>query len=162
MSFGIVVLYPKSTDNYGTLFRSAQNFGASFLSTVGARFKIQSSDTQKSWRHVPTFNFSCWKDFIDHAPVDWIPVAVEICEGASSLHNFQHPKSCFYIFGPEDSSIPPDILMEISRKVFIPSIRCLNLAVAGSIVIYDRIAKENKNLNPIPMKTTFSKGQKLS
>jgi tRNA (guanosine-2'-O-)-methyltransferase len=144
MSFAVGVFYPKSRDNIGTLFRSAQNFGASMLFTIGQRYKRQASDTQKAWRHIPVLNFLTWEEYRNHAPMDWVPVVVELCEGAMPLQDFKHPRSAVYILGPEDGDVPPELCGRMANKVFIPSKRCLNLAVAGSIVMYDRYFKVRK------------------
>lgn len=141
MSFAIGIEHPKCEDNIGTLFRSAQNFGASMLFTIGRRYKHQSSDTQKAWRHIPVLNFQSWKDYTDHAPMDWVPVVVEICDGATPLMEFVHPLCAVYILGPEDGSVSSSIVERVKNKIFIPTKRCLNVATTGSIVMYDRSLK---------------------
>lgn len=143
MPFAIGVEHPKSSDNIGTLFRSAQNFGASLIFTIGRRYKRQQSDCQKAWRNIPLLNFESWDAFREHAPMDWVPVVVEICDGAVPLPEFKHPKCAVYILGPEDGSVCPDILGRTKNKVWIPTKRCLNVATAGSIVMYDRSAKKS-------------------
>lgn len=153
MSFGIGIILPKCSENIGVLFRSAQNFGALFIFTIGARYKTQRTDTQQSWRHIPCLHYKDWQDYIEHAPLDWVPVAIEITEDANSLPEFKHPKSAVYFLGPEDGSIPLEIMPNIKNRIFIPTIRCLNVAVSGSIVMYDRISKQKDLLVPKGMTT---------
>ena len=55
--FGIGVERPKTPANIGTLWRSATCFDASFIFTIGRRFPEQSSDTTKTWRHIPKMEY---------------------------------------------------------------------------------------------------------
>lgn len=55
--FGIGVYHPKNVINIGTLWRSANCFGADFLFTIGHRYKHQGSDTLKTYRHIPLYLF---------------------------------------------------------------------------------------------------------
>lgn len=45
----------------------------------------------------------------------------------------------------EDGSLPPDVVKACDSRVVIPGAFCLNLATAGSIVLYDRIAKASRD-----------------
>jgi len=60
----------KTSMNYGSLFRTAQIFEADFIFLIGCRFKEQATDTMKSWRHIPTFNYKDFNDFNIHRPHD--------------------------------------------------------------------------------------------
>lgn len=138
--FGIGVFHPKAYVNIGTLWRSAYIYNANFVFTIGRRYKKQASDTLKSWRHVPIFNFSDWEDFKKHIPYDCNPICIEITDKAIPLQRYIHPERVVYVLGAEDHGIPERILA--SRTVVkIASKRCLNVAVAGSIVMYDRFVK---------------------
>lgn len=66
------------------------------------------------------------------------PVAIEFVKGAPSLFEFEHPKHAYYIFGPEDGSLPKRLQKNV---VYIPTTYCLNLAATVNIVLYDRAAK---------------------
>lgn len=46
--FGIGIYNPKTETNMGTLWRSAYNFGADFIFTIGMRYKKMGSDTAKA------------------------------------------------------------------------------------------------------------------
>jgi tRNA(Leu) C34 or U34 (ribose-2'-O)-methylase TrmL len=70
-----------------------------------------------------------------------IPVAVEVREGAEPLHSFVHPEDAVYVFGPEDGSISPAILVRCHRVIVIPVRHCLNLATAVATVLWDRHVK---------------------
>jgi len=140
--FGVAAWRPKTQDNVGTLWRSAHIFGAAFLATVGARYRKQPSDTLASYRHVPLFSFVDPADFWDHIPHDCRPVAVEIDSRAKPVGDFVHPQRAVYILGPEDGNLPGLILDRAWAVVQLPGEFCLNLAVAGSLIMYDRINKQ--------------------
>jgi len=139
--FGIVAWHNKTPVNMGTLWRSASVFGAAFVGTIGARYKHRSSDTMKTERHVPLFHWETEEAFWDHIPMGCVPVGVEIADRARPLPAWHHPESAVYILGPEDGSLSADMLKRCVSVVQIPGTFCLNLAVAGSIVMYDRLAK---------------------
>lgn len=139
--YGIGIYETKETTNVGTLWRSAQNFGADFIFTIGARYKTQRTDTTKTWRNIPLFDLKDWQDFLDHIPKDSELVFVEQTDRTHMLNDFNHPKQAIYILGAEDHGIPQE-LMKGHRRVEIDTPMCLNVAVAGSIVMYDRKNKE--------------------
>jgi tRNA(Leu) C34 or U34 (ribose-2'-O)-methylase TrmL len=95
----------------------------------------------KTERHTPVFHFQDEESFWDHIPLNCVPVGVELTEHSRNLADWHHPESAVYILGPEDGSLPPSILKRCVSVVRIPGDYCLNLAVAGSVVMYDRIAK---------------------
>jgi tRNA G18 (ribose-2'-O)-methylase SpoU len=139
--FGIGILNGKAECNLGTLWRSAHGFGADWLFTIGRRYPKQSSDTTKAWRHVPLFEFRDFDAFLDALPRESLVVAVELAPGARELSAFTHPERAAYLLGAEDAGIPADVLARCHRSVYIPHAdRCLNVATAGSIVLYDRCA----------------------
>lgn len=140
--FGIGIYETKEAENVGTLWRSAMNFGADFIFTIGARYKYQRTDTTKAWRNVPLFAYKDWEDFVAHIPKDADLVFVEQTEDSHEIKDFIHPKQGLYILGAEDHGIPLEI-MRGHRKVEIDTPMCLNVAVAGSIIMYDRQIKSN-------------------
>ena len=139
--FGVAVWRPKTESNVGTLWRSANVFGASFLAVVGGRYHKQSSDTMQTPRHVPLFEYNDFDAFLAHLPYGCRLIGVELVENARSLPIFCHPEQAVYLLGPEDGSLSPEILKRCHNRLVIPGSHCLNLAVAGSVVLYDRIAK---------------------
>ena len=141
---GIGIIGGKFPKNLGTLWRSAFLFGADFLFTIGKRYKHQPTDTLKASRHIPLFHFTDWQDFLNHLPKESHIVFIEQAPHAVSLEEFKHPRSAVYILGAEDTGIPEDLL-KTSTVVKVPSLYpfSLNVAVAGSIVLYDRFIKRN-------------------
>jgi tRNA G18 (ribose-2'-O)-methylase SpoU len=139
--FGIGCLGMKTAMNYGTLFRTAQIFGADFIFLIGPRFKPQASDTMKSWKHIPTFNYESFADFNKHRPYDCKLIGIELIESATSIKYFKHPKSACYLLGAEDHGLTREALDHCQEVIYLPGERSLNVSVAGSIVLYDRIQK---------------------
>ena len=139
--FGVAAWHPKTGVNIGTLWRSAAILDAAFIATIGRRYPRQASDTTKTPRHTPLWHFDTPEDFWEHVPDGCCPIAVEIDARAKPLTTFVHPERAVYILGPEDGSLPDLIVKRAYAVVQIPGAYCFNLAVAGSIVMYDRIAK---------------------
>lgn len=142
--FGVVVWRPKSECNIGTLWRSAFLQDAAFIGTIGARYIQQGSDTPRTANHIPLNHYVDFDDFVEHLPHSCPLVAVELDECAKSLPEFAHPQRAVYLLGAEDQGIPPSILSRCHYTVQIPTVRewSMNVAVAGSIVMYDRAAKQ--------------------
>jgi tRNA G18 (ribose-2'-O)-methylase SpoU len=141
MTFAIGIENSKWECNVGTLWRSAYNFNAAMLFTIGRRWRKQASDTTATSRHIPLIAFRDLDDLREHMPRAWTPVAVEICKEATSLPDFKHPKQAVYILGPEDAGVSKKTAAWCKEKIVIPSRQCLNVAVAGAIVMYDRQCK---------------------
>lgn len=139
--FGIGVYHPKTDVNIGTLWRSSLNFDADFIFTIGHRYKKQASDTTKSFKHIPLWQFENWEEFKKNAPYDCPMIFVEQVDNATNIKNFVHPERALYILGAEDYGVPEKI-MKGHQKIFIDTPMCLNVSVAGSIIMFDR---NNKN-----------------
>lgn len=139
--FGIGVFHGKTQENIGTLWRSANIFGADFIFTIGKRYSGQCTDTMKTPRHIPLFNFTDWDDFMAHIPYDCPVVAVELDEDSIPIKHYVHPERCIYLLGAEDHGIPQEVLKRCREIVQLPGDACMNVSVAGSIVMYDRVNK---------------------
>lgn len=125
--------------NLGNLMRSAHGFGASFTFTVGAQYRALEAraDTSKGQWHLPHYN---WRDQTEMLlPEGCKLVGIELIEGAVDLPSFLHPLRAAYVLGPEQGSLSPDILARCDSVVKIPTRFCVNVAMAGAIVMYDRI-----------------------
>lgn len=139
--FGIGCLNMKTSMNYGTLFRTAQVFNADFVFLIGSRFKQQATDTMKSWRHMPTFVYTDFADFNAHRPYDCRLIGIEMDKKARPISNYVHPKQACYLLGAEDNGLTAEAIAKCSDVLYLPGERSLNVAVAGSIVLFDRINK---------------------
>lgn len=139
--YGVGIWHVKTEANIGGLWRSAMNFGADFLFTIGRRYHRQSTDCVGATRHLPLSHFQDFADFREHIPYDCPLVGVELHPDATLLPTFLHPERCIYLLGAEDHGLSQDMLTRCRHLVQIPSARCLNVATAGGIVLYDRIVK---------------------
>lgn len=135
----IGLVNPKTNANVGGAMRAAHCYGASMIAVQGARYGRQSTDTTKAYRHIPLLHGSL-RDLI---PFDCVPVAVEFIETSRSLVTYKHPERAFYIFGPEDGSVPKDVLAWCRDVVMVPTHFCMNLAATANVVLYDRLVKSS-------------------
>ena len=139
--FGIGIYHGKTESSIGTLWRSAAILGADFIFTIGRRYKKQASDTMKTPRHIPLFNYTDYDDFFRHVPYDCPVVAVELSDNSIPLERYIHPERCIYLLGAEDHGLPEIILTRCRDTVQLIGDYCMNVATAGSIVMYDRAVK---------------------
>lgn len=125
--------------NLGNLMRSAHAFGASFTFTIGATYQALEAraDTSKGQLHVPHYN---WRSKADmQLPAGCKLVGVELTDDAIDLPSFKHPLRSAYILGPEQGSLSPELVVMCDHVVRIPTAFCINVAMAGAIVMYDRV-----------------------
>ena len=139
--FGIGIDNSKFKINLGTLWRSAMSFGASFTFTTGERYEMDASNTTKTWRHIPHFYYSDISKLV--IPKDCSVVGIENIDSATPLERFTHPTRCIYLLGAEDGGLSDEAMNICNTVVIIPTLYCINVSVAGSIVMYDRILKDN-------------------
>lgn len=137
---GIGIFEPKTSENVGTLLRSAHAFDADFTFTIGAKgLYRQSSNTTKSQRHVPHYEYRDFEEFERCLPVEHRLVAVET--DGTPLSIIDHPERAVYLLGNESTGLPDWVLQKCGLHVSIAADFCLNVAVAGSIVLFDRSRK---------------------
>jgi len=136
--FNIGVYHPKTGMNIGTLWRSAYQLGAAGIFVVGKRYEKMASDTYKTPRHIPLWEYTDWDDFASHRPCGAQLIGIEM--GGEQLPHFWHPQQAIYLLGAEDHGLPPDVLAQCQYVVSIPAVRqeSYNVAVAGSIVMFHR------------------------
>lgn len=125
--------------NLGNLMRSAHGFGASFTFTIGATYRALEAfaDTSKSQLHLPHYNWAKIDDI--ELPHGCKLVGVELVENAIDLPSFRHPLRAAYVLGPEQGSLSEPLLARCEHVVRIPTKFCINVAMAGAIVMYDRV-----------------------
>ena len=125
--------------NLDNLMRSAHGFGASFTFTVGATYQAleAKADTSKGQLHVPHYNWKTLNDLI--LPEGCKMVGVELVDDAIDLPSFRHPLRAAYVLGPEQGSLSPPLLERCDYVVKIPTHFCINVAMAGAVVMYDRV-----------------------
>lgn len=139
--FGIGIYHPKTVHNVGTLWRSAHNMGASFIFTIGKRYQRQACDTTKAHLSVPLFEYSSLDELCRSQPRESLLIGIEQTDASETLNRIAHPERAVYLLGAEDYGLPAELLAQCHRVLEIPSTRCLNVGVVGSIVMYDRMLK---------------------
>ena len=144
--FGVGIVRGKTGGNDGVLWRSAAQLGAAFSFSVGARFgRLDgATDAIDAWRTVPNFRYDSFADFAKSSPRGAAWVAVEM--GGEPLETFVHPDRAVYFLGAEDHGVPKDVLRACRHVVALPAARSAsyNVAVAGALVMYDRLSKRNR------------------
>lgn len=136
--FGIGIQNGKTPENLGVLWRSAQNMGASFIFTIGNRYAKQACDTHDAIKAMPYFHYENFEDFFNNLPKGARLVGVELDEKAEALETFHHPRRCVYLLGAEDHGMTKKAIEKCHSLIKFKSEKSLNVAVAGSIVLYDR------------------------
>jgi tRNA G18 (ribose-2'-O)-methylase SpoU len=131
----------KSKVNVGTLWRSAFQLGAAFIFTVGRRYKRQSSDTLKTPRHIPLWHWGSLDEM--ETPHGYPLIGVEFGPGSVPIIGWSHPRQAVYLLGAEDNGLTPEAMRRCHALISLPAVRTqsFNVAVAGSLVMYDRLAK---------------------
>ena len=139
--YGLMLYRPKTESNLGAIIRSAYNFEANFISTVGNRYHRQAFDTTNATNTIPLFHYHSLESWFESIPINCWLIPVEV-NGAYSLEKFVHPERAIYIFGGEDLTLPKSILeLPRSSSVRLDTRQCMNLASIASIVMYDRYLK---------------------
>ncbi|MFY0612359.1 MAG: RNA methyltransferase [Hyphomicrobiaceae bacterium] len=126
--------------NLGNLMRSAHGFGASFTFTIGATYQALEAraDTSKGQDHLPHYNWAVLDEI--NLPLRCQLVGIELTEDAIDLPSFRHPARAAYVLGPERGSLSEPLIERCDFVVKIPTKFCVNVAIAGAIVMYDRVA----------------------
>lgn len=137
--FGIGVEGLSKAMNLGSLMRTAHAFGASFVFTIAgvyARDEGGRADTSDAPANVPLYEFADLASF--RLPVGCALVGVELLDDAVDLPSFRHPRACAYVLGPERGSLSPELAARCDHVVKIPTRFCINVGLAGALVMYDR------------------------
>ncbi len=138
--FGIGVEGISKPMNVGNLLRSAHSFGASFFFTVNPTVDVRgmkASDTSNAFGHLPFYSFEKPADLI--LPMKTSLVAVEFLPDAVELPSFRHPQQAVYVLGPEKGNVSDEMLARCDYTLTIPMRFCVNVGVAGALVMYDRL-----------------------
>jgi tRNA G18 (ribose-2'-O)-methylase SpoU len=137
--FGIGAERISKALNLGNLMRSAHGFGASFTFTIGATYQALEAraDTSKGAQHLPHYDWTQVSELV--LPAGCRLVGVELLDEAIDLPSFHHPPRAAYVLGPERGSLSPEMVARCDYVVRIPTSFCVNLAMAGAVVMYDRV-----------------------
>ncbi len=126
--------------NAGNLIRSAHAFGASFFFAVAPAVDIgatRKTDTSDAGDHLPVYSYDSPAALT--LPQGCQLVGVELVDEATALPSFRHPMRAAYVLGPERGALSTALLARCDHVVQIPMKFCINVGVAGAIVMYDRM-----------------------
>lgn len=146
--------------NMGNLIRTAHGFGASFAFAINPQYRTQKrgqitmaqADTAKSGQALPYYEYPSVDEM--QLPQGCQLVGIELTDDAVDLPSFRHPLRAAYILGAEREDIPADVLAQCDHVIKIPTRFCLNVATAGAIVMYDRVA----SMGGFAKRAVFSRG----
>lgn len=139
--FGIGIFNPKTEENVGSLWRTAFILGASFIFIIDAKYKKKSSDVLKVWSKIPLFQFESVDAFLQTVPYSCKIVGVEMDEKSTPIKEYKHPERAIYLLGSEDKGLTNELKNKCQDLIILPGENSMNVAAAGSIVIFDRINK---------------------
>lgn len=125
--------------NLGALMRTANAFGASFVFSINAEHRLRAAyqaDTSKTAGQVPYYQWDNVEEM--QLPRGCQMVGIELTDDAVMLPTFRHPPQAAYILGPEKGDLSPEILARCDHVVKIPTKFCINVSLAGALVMYDR------------------------
>lgn len=144
--FGIGVESISKPHNVGALMRTAHAFGASFTFAIAPAVNITNlnqTDTSESAKHLPLYEFETLDDLT--LPRDCSLVGVELLDEAVALPSFRHPERAAYVLGPEAGSLSPQLTARCQHIVQIPTKFCVNVSVAGAVLMYDRLISRGRH-----------------
>ncbi len=137
--FGIGAEEMSKPMNLGALMRTAHAFGASFFFTINAAPKLReayNADTSRSADSVPYYAWGSLEEM--RLPRGCALVGVELTDEAVELPVFRHPQAAAYVLGRERGSLSPALIAACDHVVKIPTKFCINVSLAGALVMYDR------------------------
>jgi len=130
--------------NVGSLVRTAHATAATEVLLVGDRdWNVEAARTAELYTavvHLP--DGDAFRSHLEER--GWQLVAVELHPRAVNLFDASYPERPCFLVGAELGGIPEELIATAATVVQIPQwglVPSLNLAVAGSIVVYDYLAK---------------------
>lgn len=136
---GVAMVRPKCLENVGSMLRSAHAFGADAVYLVAPRhnYRRQPTDTSNATKHIPTWTLGSIDELVSEAgAMDATLVLVEVW--GEDIRSIKRPERALYVLGPEDGSLRGEDFPAEAVSARIPTIYCLNLAMAGSIALFAR------------------------
>lgn len=160
MTVAILLINPKYPRNVGAVLRTCAAYGVPKLVWTGRRIEGDLHERLPREERMRGFRDVYWGP--TRAPFDelpaLVPVAIEVMANSESLVGFEHPPNALYVFGPEDGGLTGVTLRHCHRFVSIPTLHCLNLAMAVGTVLYDRQVKLNPEAR-LDMSATEGRGR---
>ena len=144
----LVAIHFNDDHNLAFLIRAAACFGAKSVMVIGSLppYRILRQLSVGLCNYIPIQQFATPQDFLQHTTDNDIEVlAIELCEGAKSLANFQFPKTEICIVtGHESIGVPTEILVR-STPLYIPMPgvgKCLNTSQAANVALFEYVRQQ--------------------
>jgi tRNA G18 (ribose-2'-O)-methylase SpoU len=138
--FAIGVEGVSKPGNLGALMRTAHGFGASFVFAIAPNLKLREAhlvDTSDTGANLPFYTYPDAAALL--LPQDCCLVGVELLDDAIDLPSVRHPPRAAYVLGPERGTLSPALVARCHFVVKIPTRFCINVGIAGALVMYDRM-----------------------
>jgi len=120
------------------------------LTDAALERRMELSDTSGAAANVPIFSYPD-VDSLD-LPKGCALVGVELLDESIPLPSFKHPRQAAYVLGPEKGSLSPELTARCAHLVQIPMAFCVNVGVAGAILMYDRLTSLGR-FDPRPVRS---------
>lgn len=143
----IGLVNPKSPSNVGAVLRAAGCYGVATIYYTGTRFERASQYQLDTKNRSDTIVLAGVVSLLAQRQTEQKLVCVELAEGAIPLPEFVHPEQALYVFGPEDGSIEQNLIDAADAVVYIPTVGCMNLAATVNVLLYDRMAKQGRQID---------------
>lgn len=144
--FGIGVESSSKWLNAGNLLRTTHAFGGSFFFFVDPALdldEVRRADTAQSAGALPVYQFHDASAIL--LPQHCQLIGVELTDNAVELPAFYHPAQAAYVLGPEKGSLSVAMQARCAQIVKIPTKFCVNVGIAGAIIMYDRLLTQKSH-----------------
>ncbi|WP_434951017.1 RNA methyltransferase [Shewanella sp. HL-SH4] len=145
----IGLVNPKTPVNVGGIMRASGCYGVNQVFYTGRRYDFAvKADTQyevDKKQAAKTIPLKGVESLLAQVPKGSKVICVDLVVGAIPLPQFIHPENAFYIFGPEDGTIPQQLIDAADDVVYVPTKGCMNLAASVNVLLYDRLAKSTEH-----------------
>ena len=133
--------------NVGSLVRTAHAVAAEEVLLIGELdWNVEAARTAELYTTVTQLpDADAFRSHLEDRGLQL--VAVELDDRAVNLFDAEYPERPCFLLGAELGGIPPELLDDAELVVQIPQwglVPSLNLAVAGSVVLYDFLAKQRR------------------
>lgn len=148
MKAGILIGHLNDKGNESALLRTAETFGINLVCILGKKDDRNYRESMSADKHMLFMEFKDADDFVTYAKgnnhsiicVENINQATEVGEIRKYSHN------PIFVLGNEKYGIPKEILINANQIVKIKQnigyMNCLNVSVAGGIIMHDFYKKE--------------------
>jgi tRNA(Leu) C34 or U34 (ribose-2'-O)-methylase TrmL len=142
----VVLEDPKYPRNVGYVLRSAFNYGIRQIWITGDRVPLQASESyrlprEERFKEYRVVDLRAHDRPLNHYASNVPVIGVELVAGAMPITYFEHPENAVYVFGAEDGGISKAMRVRCHQFIFLPTISCLNLAMAVTATLSDRLQK---------------------